>query len=47
MLLEIFNAPLASGAQVFLTIVCILIGLVVGLTSLDIRGTLFKSKEDK
>lgn len=47
MLLEIFNAPLASGAQVFLTIVCVLIGLVVALSSLDAKNSLFKNKEEK
>lgn len=47
MLLEIFNAPLASGAQVFLTIVCVLIGLVAGLSTIDARSTLFKNKDDK
>lgn len=47
MLLEIFNAPLASGAQVFLTIVCVLIGLVAGLSIIDVKTTLFKNKEEK
>ncbi|MCH7410975.1 hypothetical protein MM239_16330 [Belliella sp. DSM 111904] len=48
MLLEIFNAPIASGAQTFLIIVCILIGLGAGITAIDVRSTLFKksSKED-
>ena len=47
MLLEIFNAPLASGAQLFLTIVCILIGLVAALSTIDVRNSLFKKKEEK
>lgn len=46
MLLEIFNSPLASGAQVFLLIVCVLIGLVAGLSIIDVRATLFKDKEE-
>lgn len=45
MLLEIFNAPLAIGAQVFLLIVCILVGLGAGISAMDVRNTLFK-KED-
>ena len=47
MLLEIFNAPLASGAQLFLLIVCILIGLVVGLSTIDIKSLLSKNKDEK
>lgn len=47
MLLEIFSSPLASGAQVFLLIVCILIGLAAAVSTLDIRKTLFKNKEPK
>lgn len=47
MLLEIFSAPLASGAQLFLLIVCILIGLAAGLSTLDLKNTLFKSKDEK
>jgi hypothetical protein len=38
-LLEIFSAPLASGAQLFLLIVCILIGLGAGLSAMDLRNT--------
>jgi hypothetical protein len=38
-LLEIFSAPIASGAQLFLLIVCILIGLGAGLTAMDLRNT--------
>ncbi|WP_373493535.1 hypothetical protein [Aquiflexum sp.] len=39
MLLEIFSSPIASGAQLFLLIVCILIGLGAGLTAIDLRST--------
>lgn len=47
MLLEIFNSPLASGAQIFLLIVCILIGLAAGLSAIDVRSTFSKNKEEK
>jgi F0F1-type ATP synthase assembly protein I len=47
MLLEIFNAPLASGAQLFLLIVCILIGLVAGLSTIDVKSVLSKNKDEK
>jgi hypothetical protein len=46
MLLQIFNSPIASGAQLFLLIVCILIGLGAGLSAMDARNTLFKKKSD-
>ncbi len=39
MLLEIFNAPLDFGAQLFLLIVCILIGTLAGLSVIDARNT--------
>jgi hypothetical protein len=39
MLLEIFSSPIASGAQLFLLIVCILIGLGAGLSAIDLRNT--------
>ncbi|MBD8490466.1 hypothetical protein IFO69_17070 [Echinicola sp. CAU 1574] len=42
MLLEIFNSPLGSGAQLFLLIVCVLIGIGAGVSSVDVRNTLFK-----
>jgi len=45
MLLEIFNSPLGSGAQIFLLIVCILIGLGAGISSMDARNTLFKGEK--
>ena len=38
-LLEIFSAPIASGAQLFLLIVCVLIGLGAGLSAVDLRNT--------
>ncbi|MCH7412147.1 hypothetical protein MM213_01525 [Belliella sp. R4-6] len=48
MLLQIFNSPIAPGAQLFLLIVCILIGLGAGISAVDVRSTLFKKKsEDK
>ncbi|HLW20841.1 MAG TPA: hypothetical protein VKX33_10970 [Cyclobacteriaceae bacterium] len=46
MLLEIFSSPLASGAQLFLLIVCILIGAVAGLSVLNVKSTLFKDKDE-
>ncbi len=49
MLLQIFNSPIAPGAQLFLLIVCILIGLGAGISAWDVRKTLFNkgSKENK
>jgi len=44
-LLEIFSAPLMSGAQLFLLIVCVLIGLGAGLSAVDARATLSKKKK--
>ncbi|WP_174238275.1 hypothetical protein [Cyclobacterium xiamenense] len=46
MLLEIFNSPIASGAQTFWLIVAILVGLGAGLSAIDFRSTVFK-KENK
>lgn len=46
MLLEIFSAPIASGAQLFWTIVSILVGLGAGLSAIDFRSTHFKKKEE-
>lgn len=46
MLLEIFSAPIASGAQLFWTIVSILVGLGAGLSAIDFRSTQFKKKEE-
>lgn len=45
MLVEIFSAPLASGAQLFFLIVCILVGLGAGITAIDFRSTVFKKSE--
>lgn len=39
MLLEIFSSPIAPGAQLFLLIVCILIGLGAGISAIDFRST--------
>lgn len=46
MLLDIFSAPIQSGAQTFILIVCILIGLGAGITAIDFRKTVFKKKEE-
>jgi hypothetical protein len=43
-LLDIFSSPLMSGAQLFLLIVCILIGLGAGLSAMDARNTFSKKK---
>jgi F0F1-type ATP synthase assembly protein I len=45
MLVEIFSAPIASGAQLFWLIVCILIGLGAGISAIDFRSTVFKKSE--
>ncbi|ERM81822.1 hypothetical protein P872_07835 [Rhodonellum psychrophilum GCM71 = DSM 17998] len=47
MLLQIFNSPIAPGAQLFLLIVCILIGVGAGLSAMDARKSLFKKEDDK
>ncbi|WP_194776929.1 hypothetical protein [Pararhodonellum marinum] len=49
MLLQIFSSPIASGAQLFLLIVCILIGLGAGLSAMDFRKEVFKDnpKDEK
>jgi F0F1-type ATP synthase assembly protein I len=44
-LLDIFSSPIMSGAQLFLLIVCTLIGLGAGITAMDVRGTLSKKKK--
>jgi hypothetical protein len=44
-LLDIFNSPIASGAQLFLLIVVILIGLGAGLSAMDARKTFSKGKK--
>lgn len=43
-LLDIFTSPLAGGAQTFLIIVCVLIGLGAGVTAIDTRSTFTKKK---
>ncbi|MDG1277950.1 MULTISPECIES: hypothetical protein [Algoriphagus] len=45
-LLDIFSSPIASGAQTFILIVCILIGLGAGLSAIDARSTFSKKKSD-
>ncbi len=45
-LLDIFSSPIASGAQLFILIVCILIGLGAGLSAIDARSTFSKSKKN-
>jgi hypothetical protein len=39
MLIQIFSSPIAFGAQLFLLIVCILVGLGAGLSAIDFRST--------
>jgi F0F1-type ATP synthase assembly protein I len=46
MLLQIFNAPIMPGAQTFLLIVAILIGLGAGISAIDVRKTFVKDKEE-
>lgn len=38
-LLDIFSAPINSGAQTFILIVCILIGLGAGISLIDVKNT--------
>ena len=45
-LLEVFSSPLMFGAQLFLLIVCILIGLGAGLSLVDAKNTFNKKKAD-
>jgi len=45
-LLDIFSSPIAPGAQTFILIVCILIGLGAGLSAIDARSTFSKKKSD-
>lgn len=47
MLLEIFSSAIGFGAQLFLLGVCILAGVAAGLSSVDIKHTFFKDKEEK
>jgi len=43
-LLDVFSSPIAFGAQLFLLIVCILVGLGAGLSAIDVRSTFNKKK---
>jgi hypothetical protein len=45
-LVDIFSSPIASGAQTFIIIVCVLIGLVAGLSAIDARSTIKGKKSD-
>ncbi|EPR69366.1 hypothetical protein [Cyclobacterium qasimii] len=47
MLLDIFSAPIASGAQTFWLIVAILVGLGAGITAVDFRSSVFKKDSKK
>ncbi|MDP2040731.1 MAG: hypothetical protein Q8K16_06085 [Algoriphagus sp.] len=44
-LLDIFSSPIMPGAQLFILIVCILIGLGAGLSAMDVRSTFSKKKK--
>lgn len=44
-LLDVFSSPIAGGAQTFLLIVCILVGLGAGITAIDARSTLTGKKK--
>lgn len=44
-LLDIFSSPIMPGAQLFVLIVCILIGLGAGLSAIDARSTFSKKKK--
>jgi len=46
-LLDIFSSPLMTGAQLFLFIVCILIGLGAGISAVDARYTFAKKKKNE
>jgi hypothetical protein len=46
-LVAIFSAPLMSGAQLFLLIVCSLIGLGAGISAMDARNTFAKKKNSE
>jgi F0F1-type ATP synthase assembly protein I len=43
-LLDVFSSPIAFGAQTFLTIVCVLVGLGAGISAIDVRSTFSKKK---
>ncbi|MCU0402729.1 MAG: hypothetical protein MUE75_17285 [Algoriphagus sp.] len=44
-LLDIFSSPLMPGAQTFLLIVCLLIGIGAGISAMDARSTFSKKKK--
>ncbi|MDA0315435.1 MAG: hypothetical protein O2829_06930 [Bacteroidetes bacterium] len=44
-LVDIFSSPIMPGAQLFLLIVCILIGLGAGISAIDARSVLTKKKK--
>ncbi|MFC3881365.1 hypothetical protein ACFOSV_14320 [Algoriphagus namhaensis] len=44
-LLDVFSSPIAGGAQVFLLIVCVLVGLGAGLSAIDARSTFSGKKK--
>ncbi len=43
-LLDVFSSPIAFGAQIFIIIVCVLIGLGAGISAIDVRSTFSKKK---
>jgi F0F1-type ATP synthase assembly protein I len=45
-LLDIFNSPIAPGAQAFFIILCIIIGLGAGISIVDARSTFKRKKSD-
>jgi hypothetical protein len=45
LLVNIFSSPIMPGAQLFLLIVCILIGLGAGISAADARSTFAKKKK--
>lgn len=47
MLLDIFSSPIGSGAQLFWLIVCIIVGLVAGISTIDIRKIHFKKGKEE
>jgi len=46
-LVNIFSSPIAPGAQLFLLIVCILIGLGAGISAAVARSTFAKKKKSE
>jgi F0F1-type ATP synthase assembly protein I len=44
-LLDIFSSPLMPGAQTFLLIICLLIGIGAGISAMDARSTFSKKKK--